>query len=44
MFDVDPTDFVKLGEQQQVINDLKAQLDELELAWLEASEKLEGGD
>ncbi len=41
MFDIDPTDFVKLGEQQQAINDLKAQLDELELAWLEASEKLE---
>ena len=42
MFDIDPTDFMKLGEAQQKINDLKSQLEELELIWLEASEKLEG--
>lgn len=42
MFDIDPTDFVKLGEAQQKIDDLKAQLEELEMEWLEASEKLEG--
>ena len=42
MFDIDPTDFVKLGEAQQKIDDLKAQLEELEMEWLEASEQLEG--
>ena len=42
MFDIDPTDFVKLGEAQQKIDDLKAQLEELEMEWLEAFEKLEG--
>lgn len=42
MLDVDPTDFVKLGEAQQKIDDLKSQLDDLELIWLEASEQLEG--
>jgi ABC transport system ATP-binding/permease protein len=42
MFEVDPTDFVKLGEAQQAIDELRVQLEELELAWLEANEKLEG--
>ena len=42
MFEIDPTDFMKLGEAQQKIDDLKAQLEELEMEWLEASEKLEG--
>ena len=38
--DADPTDYVKLGEIQQEINDLHAQLDDLEMTWLEISEAL----
>lgn len=37
---LDPTDFTALGAQQQRINDEQAELDELETAWLEASEEL----
>lgn len=37
---LDPTDFTALGAQQQRINDEQAELDELEMAWLEASEEL----
>ena len=36
----DPTDFQELGAIQQEINELQAQLEELELAWLEAAEQL----
>ena len=36
----DPTDFVALGEIQQEIDGYRAQLEELELAWLETSEAL----
>ena len=42
MGDIEPTDFTALTEQQQKIDDAKAELDELEMAWLEASERLEG--
>ena len=37
----DPTDYVKLGEIQQEIDDLGNQLDSLEMEWLEISETLE---
>ncbi len=40
LYEVDPTDFIALGEAQQQIDALKAQLEELELVWLEASEQL----
>ena len=40
MADVDPTDYAALGAQQQKIEDKQAELDDLETAWLEASEKL----
>ena len=36
----DPTDFVALGSIQAEIDDLKEQLDELELIWLETAEAL----
>ena len=36
----DPTDYVALGEIQQEIDALQAQLEELELVWLETSEAL----
>ena len=36
----DPTDFVALGDIQHEIDDYKAQLEELELTWLETSEAL----
>lgn len=42
MLEVDPTDFVKLGEVQTRIDEVQRQLEEYELEWLEASEKLEG--
>lgn len=38
--EVDPTDFSALIAQQQKIDEAKAELDDLELAWLEASEAL----
>ncbi|MBM6689263.1 ABC-F family ATP-binding cassette domain-containing protein [Collinsella ihumii] len=41
MADVDPTDFEALTAQQRAIDDARAELDELETAWLEASEQLE---
>lgn len=40
MFTIDPTDFAALTVQQQTIAVAKDELDELELAWLEASEAL----
>ena len=40
--DIDPTDFAALEAHQETINDAQAELDELETAWLEASEQLEG--
>lgn len=40
MFTIDPTDFAALTAQQQTIAVAKDELDELELAWLEASEAL----
>ena len=42
MAEVDPTDYAALGAQQQKIDEAHVAMDELELAWLEASEKLEG--
>lgn len=42
MLEIDPTDFVELGEVQSRIDEVRAQLEEYELEWLEASEKLEG--
>ena len=38
----DPTDYVALGDIQREIDALRAQLEQLELAWLETSEALEG--
>ena len=40
--DIDPTDFAALEAHQQTIDAAKAELDELETAWLEVSEQLEG--
>lgn len=40
MFDIDPTDFAALTAQQESIAAAKDELDELEMAWLEASERL----
>ena len=40
MFDIDPTDFAALTAQQESIAAAKDELDELEMAWLEASEQL----
>ena len=42
MFDIDPTDFTALTAQQDAIAAARDELDELEMAWLEASERLEG--
>lgn len=42
MFDIDPTDFAALSGQQDAIAAAREELDELEMAWLEASERLEG--
>lgn len=41
---VDPTNFVALGEQQENIDAAHDAMDELELAWLTVSEKLEGNE
>ncbi len=41
MADIDPTDFAALTARQQAIDAARAELDELETAWLEASEQLE---
>ena len=38
--DIDPTDFAALEAHQEKIDAAKAELDELETAWLEASEQL----
>ena len=40
LHEADPTDFVALGDIQHEIDDYKAQLEELELTWLETSEAL----
>ena len=42
MFDIEPTDFASLAAQQEAIAAAQDELDELEMAWLEASERLEG--
>ncbi len=42
MTNVDPTDYVALGEAQARVNEAKGQLEELELEWLELTETLEG--
>ncbi|WP_419016350.1 ABC-F family ATP-binding cassette domain-containing protein [Hominenteromicrobium sp.] len=42
MAQVDPTNYTALGEQQAKIDEAHAAMDELEMTWLEASEKLEG--
>ncbi|MBE6472915.1 MAG: ABC-F family ATP-binding cassette domain-containing protein [Coriobacteriaceae bacterium] len=41
LLEADPTDFVALGEVQAEIDDLQAQLDELELVWLETADALQ---
>ena len=41
MFDIDPTDFAALTAQQDAVAAARDELDELEIAWLEASERLE---
>ena len=38
--EADPTDYIALGEIQGQITDLEAQLEDLEMIWLEASEEL----
>ena len=40
MAQVDPTNYQALGDQQRVIDEAHEAMDELEMAWLEASEKL----
>ncbi len=40
LHEVDPTDFVALGEIQREIDDYRTQLEELELTWLETTEAL----
>ncbi|MDY2777117.1 MAG: ABC-F family ATP-binding cassette domain-containing protein [Collinsella sp.] len=42
MYEIDSTDFVALSAQQDRIAKERAALEELELEWLEASERLEG--
>ena len=42
MFDIDPTDFEALTAQQEAIAAARDELDELEMAWLEVSDRLEG--
>ncbi len=42
MFGIDPTDFAALTAQQDAVDAARDELDELEMAWLEASEQLEG--
>lgn len=42
MQEIDPTDYLALEEQQECIAKTRAELDELETAWLEVSETLEG--
>ena len=39
---IDGTDFVALGQQQEKISGLEAELEELEDSWLEIAEQLEG--
>ena len=41
MFGIDPTDFAALAAQQDAVAAARDELDELEMAWLEASERLE---
>lgn len=41
MFGIDPTDFAALTAQQDAVAAARDELDELEVAWLEASERLE---
>lgn len=41
MFGIDPTDFAALTAQQDAVAAALDELDELEMAWLEASERLE---
>ena len=42
MADIAPTDYLALEAQQEKISQARADLDELETSWLEASEALEG--
>lgn len=42
MGEIDPTDFAALAAQQEKIAAARLELEELEMAWLEASEQLEG--
>lgn len=42
MFAIDPTDFSALTAQQEAIAAAREELEELEMAWLEASDQLEG--
>ena len=40
LHEADPTDFQALGSIQKEIDDLRGQLEELELVWLETAESL----
>ena len=42
MLAIDPTDYQALQNQQQAIAEAHAAIDDLETAWLEVSEQLEG--
>ncbi len=42
LHEIDPQDFVALGEKSAAINELRAEQDDLEERWLELSEQLEG--
>lgn len=42
MASLPPTDFVALGKEQEKVNAAQAQLEELEMEWLEITEQLEG--
>ena len=42
MGDIDPTDYLALEEQQRLIDEATAAIDELETSWLEVTDRLEG--
>ena len=42
MGDIDPTDYLALEEQQRLIDEAAAAIDELETSWLEVTDRLEG--
>ena len=40
MHDIDPTDFIALGDKQAEIQTIQEQINELEELWIDLSEKL----